>query len=345
MTTKANTLASSAAQTPSPSAVSSAATEMVAELRAATQLFTQNELANMADFNRLLGVASYARVLDTVNRVTLTKALQQLKANKNYKNMCITGPDGELFQPKNFDEVCKAMGLSRSKVDEDIANLAAFGQEMLEAQDKMGIGYRALRELRGGLGSLPEQERENVQAMIRAAAASGDKEEILATLDELGARNSRLSSQLKDAEAEIAAVRKTLTAKGQRLNETEIKLQQATEPASPDEAAKNLENTRLLLRKFLDEICTGIMGQLGQLSRRLEAVSQSDARELEQGREAVLDGSVAAYVDQRISLLCQDIRAHLLEAGVNVDFQAMYEDDGVLDVTALEVSADSEEAE
>lgn len=327
----------------SPDSLAAATADLVNEARAQAVTMTQGDLANTLEFNNLLGIARYARTLDTVNRVTLLKTLQRLKDNKGYRSLTIPGPDGQPYHPKNFGNVCEALGLSLSKVNMDLLNLAAFGEEMLQAQSRLGIGYRELRQLRAGLDTLPPEEREDVQAMIKAAAESGDKEEMLAALDEANARNKALADKLKAVKADLEQTHKVLSDKGARLDEAEIQLRRATHPATPDEAAKKLSQKRQILRSDLDDRCTDIIGKMTALCSQIAVVLREDTQGADTGAEPVLDAVTADYVTRRISLMCQDIRGVLLDFGIEVDFAAeMAADEITPDADVIDVTLDGD---
>ncbi len=65
--------------------------------------------------------------------------LKQVKESKIYRDLPNLG---------SWDKFCIYIGLSRSKVDEDLANLAAFGEKFLADVGSFSLGYRELRKLR-----------------------------------------------------------------------------------------------------------------------------------------------------------------------------------------------------
>lgn len=144
---------------------------------------------------------SFARFADVIS---LTK-LQWIKETKSYRALAGQkgrDPEGnEIADVGTFEGFCQALGLSRSKVDEDLRNLAHFGEEALKQLTAAGCGYRELRQFR----RLPADSQE---ALIEAAKA-GDKEGLLDLAEELIARQqkekSELAEQLEDAQADIQA--------------------------------------------------------------------------------------------------------------------------------------------
>uniref|UniRef100_C6E6U1 Uncharacterized protein n=1 Tax=Geobacter sp. (strain M21) TaxID=443144 RepID=C6E6U1_GEOSM len=65
--------------------------------------------------------------------------LREVKADKIYRDIPGIG---------TWDKFCDSVGMSRQKVDEDLANLAAFGEQFLTTCQQLSVGYRELRKLR-----------------------------------------------------------------------------------------------------------------------------------------------------------------------------------------------------
>jgi len=65
--------------------------------------------------------------------------MRDVKASKIYRDI----PGVE-----TWEKFCDSVGMSRAKVDEDLANLAAFGEEFFTACQQLSVGYRDLRKLR-----------------------------------------------------------------------------------------------------------------------------------------------------------------------------------------------------
>lgn len=84
---------------------------------------------------RIQGFTFIAKFADVGNLVWL----KQVKEKKIYRDIPNIG---------TWDKFCESVGLSRSKVDEDLSNLAAFGEDFLTTCQQFSIGYRDLRKLR-----------------------------------------------------------------------------------------------------------------------------------------------------------------------------------------------------
>lgn len=298
-----------------PADLEAAASELVDEARASTETLTHADLAELMKLNQLVGITSYARAMDSMNKIALLRALQQLKDTKSYKNMMLPSPDGTVIKIKTWQQLCDTLGLSRGKVDEDLLNLAAFGDDMLKAQDSLGIGYRELRGLRGGLASLPEGEREEVQALIASAAASGDREEILATLDEVGARNSKLTRELASAEARARSQEELLSTKNRQLDSLRTRIDTLTNPATPEDRDRLQWERQSNIRQQISTICNSMTGSTVELCRILR-----DARAHDQAHPdmpPVMTDELWRELDARVCAAWRTMADILTEAGLD----------------------------
>lgn len=275
------------------------------------------EQEETAKANQLLGMMQYGLFMDSVNRLTLLKTLKKLKEQKAYKGMLLTGPDNKTQEIRTWEQLCSVMGLSRRTVDEDLANLAAFGESMLEAQQKMGVGYRELRGLRGTIAELPEEKRVEVQQLIEDAVASGDPENIYATLDEIGSRNKRLTDEIKAAKADAEAARKVAAdANSSRMKALE-ELERIKHPRTENDHQTLLRLRRETHIKTITEQCQKITGMVVQLARMVSANPEVEG-------DPLLDADTMARINRQVSVMCQNMRDTLLDSGADVDFAAVY---------------------
>lgn len=162
--------------------------------------------------NQLLGQAQMADAFEQFSRTVRTSKLAFVKENKLYralKGMQIA--NGSQFSG-TWDEFCQLLGTSRDKVELDIANLRAFGEEALESMSKMGIGYRELRQYR----RLPEDQK---QALIEVAKA-GDKEGFVELAEEIMVKHAKEKQALAQA---LEAKDHRIAENSQRINELEEK--------------------------------------------------------------------------------------------------------------------------
>ncbi|MBX6949711.1 hypothetical protein [Providencia rettgeri] len=149
--------------------------------------------------NQLLGQVQMARSFAKFADVVSLTKLQHIKESKIYR--ALAGKKGfdldgnEIADVGTWDGFCQALGLSRSKVDEDLTNLTAFGEDALKQLSAVGAGYRELRQYR----KLPADQQ---QALIEVAK-EGDKESLMELAEELIAKQVKEKEALK-ADLEIS---------------------------------------------------------------------------------------------------------------------------------------------
>ncbi|MCY1266038.1 hypothetical protein D9M70_144370 [compost metagenome] len=193
--------------------------------------------------NQILGQVQMARSIARFADVVSLSKLAHIKETKLYR--ALQGkkgidPDGnEIADVGTWDGFCQALGLSRSKVDEDLTNLNAFGEEALKQLSAIGAGYRELRQWR----RLPADAK---SALIEAAK-QGDKEAVEYLAEELIATHSKekdgLEKKVDDLQADYDAQGEVLAQKRQELDETKQQLAKARrriETMTADEAEKEL---------------------------------------------------------------------------------------------------------
>ncbi|MGQ0708731.1 MAG: hypothetical protein ACT4NV_03175 [Rhodoferax sp.] len=151
--------------------------------------------------NQLLGQVQMARSFARFADVVSLSKLKHIKESKLYRALAGKkgyDPDGnEIADVGTFDGFCQALGLSRSKVDEDLTNLAAFGEEALKQLSAIGAGYRELRQFR----RLPEDQK---TALIEVAK-TGDKDSFLELAEDLIAKHAKEKEVLAKQVDEITA--------------------------------------------------------------------------------------------------------------------------------------------
>lgn len=218
--------------------------------------------------NQLLGQVQMARSFANFADVVSLSKLNHIKENKIYR--ALRGKKGvdldgnEIADVGTWDGFCQALGLSRSKVDEDLTNLMAFGEVALKQLSAVGAGYRELRQFR----KLPEDSK---TALIEVAK-QGDKESLLDLAEELIARQNdekeQLAKQLADTEADLEASRKRAADLKSSRDELEDKLhEERFKPITDSELA---ERTRLEATSISSKIARELMGALQGAFAELE---------------------------------------------------------------------------
>lgn len=164
--------------------------------------------------------------MNAVSSMTNAISLQKLKTIKDHKvyrelnGQSGTTPDGQPIENLGtWEGFCRHLGMSVEKVDEDLRNLAVFGQEALDRMSALGAGYRDLRQYR----QLPDDKR---QALIEVAK-SGNKHDFLDLAEELIARSAKreaeLTQQIADGKKELAASEERLAIVRRQREESESK--------------------------------------------------------------------------------------------------------------------------
>jgi len=208
--------------------------------------------------NQLLGQARTAQSFAKLATVVTLRTLAEVKETKAYRALrgvsCVDSQGNKIDDVGTWDGYCRAIGRSKTSVDEDLRNLAAFGEEALESLQAVGAGYRELRKLR----QLPEEER---QLIIQGEAVQiEDKEALVELIEDMAARHAKekeeLKQQAEDSRQELEASRRVTQDKSNRIAELEEQLhrrQHLTPDQRVGELSQRLEATCLRARSALLE--------------------------------------------------------------------------------------------
>lgn len=165
--------------------------------------------------NQLLGQAQMADAISKFSRTVRLSKLEFVRENKLYQQLAgKKTPNGSALKG-TWEEFCNLLGYSKDKVDTDLQNLRAFGEEALESMSAMGIGYRELRQYR----RLPEDQK---LALIEVAKA-GDKEGFVELAEEIIAKHAKekeaLTAEVEETKATLEAKDRVLQDNAQKINE------------------------------------------------------------------------------------------------------------------------------
>lgn len=200
---------------------------------------------------------------------------------------------------------------SYQKIAEDLRNLAAFGGNLLEMQEALGLGYRDLRLLRQGIAELPPAEREAILAEVDAADGPEAMKDKLA---ELKLELARAKVEKKEMEETLAAKEKVSKDKGERLDALEEKINRLTSMA-PDDQQKALNDINAGAREGVDkkyqQVFLAVVELIGHCATML-----TDDRITEES---------CAYVHERVGQLMDTVANMVLRAGIDVDLRARFE--------------------
>jgi hypothetical protein len=154
--------------------------------------------------NQMIGRIQLASGVSKLLTVGSLRDLEIIKKRKLYSALykkTIILPNGETADVGTWAGFCKAIGLSKTKVDEDIQNLRAFGEEALEAMNTIGLGYRDLRKLR----KLEDDDQKSLTLQIEQNA--GDPAaiaEIIETLQDSYEKKEKLREWKAEQEKKAA---------------------------------------------------------------------------------------------------------------------------------------------
>lgn len=260
------------------------------DFQAASQLaaITQGYSEDRDLMNQLLGQAQMAGAFEQFSRTVRTSKLAFVKESKLYQQLKgRTGPNGSELTG-TWGEFCVLLGTSVDKVDLDISNLKAFGEEALESMSRMGIGYREMRQYR----KLPEDQK---LALIEVAKA-GDKESFLDLAEEIISRHAKekeeLSGQLEEAQAEKLATEQVLESKSKRIDQLERAAQRIKAmPANEAGAALRKEATTMVYD------AQGLIN--GNLRAALEALNDAPDSD---GKTLFMAGMVGQLIADLVTL-------------------------------------------
>ncbi|GGX96688.1 hypothetical protein GCM10007160_25390 [Litchfieldella qijiaojingensis] len=207
----------------------------------------QAELARYSEArdqaNQLLGQARTAQSFAKLATVVTLRTLAEVKQTKAYR--ALRGVSGVDSQGNKIDDVgtwegyCQAIGRSKTSVDEDLRNLAAFGEEALESLRTIGAGYRELRKLR----QLPDEERELI--IQGEAVKIEDKDALVELIEDMAARHAKekdaLKSQAEESRQELEASRRVTQDKSNKIAELEEQLHRR-QHLTPDQRVQELSD-------------------------------------------------------------------------------------------------------
>lgn len=197
----------------------------LSEQQDAVALAAKAMTQDIAEAHEAMGMVRAFGFVNKLLTVGTLKVMREVKEAKKYKGL-VTYIDGELTTVGSWEEFCKACGLTRQKVDEDLQNLSKFGEEFLETSQRLGLGYREMRKLR----QLPEEALTEI--VDADYSDTTDKEELIEKIEDLTAQHAKekeaLQAQLKRKSDDYEAQAKVLATKNERINHLDLELAKKT---------------------------------------------------------------------------------------------------------------------
>ena len=253
--------------------------------------------------NQLLGQAQMADAISKFSRTVRLSKLEFVRESKLYQQLAGKAmPNGSALKG-TWEEFCNLLGYSKDKVDLDLQNLRAFGEEALESMSRMGIGYREMRQYR----KLPEDQK---LALIEAAKA-GDKESFVDLAEEIIARHAKekeaLTAQVQEAQETIEAKDRVLESKAEMITRLEEQTSKRFKPRKGSEA-RSLEEEAL--ETEIQEATTASLLALRRVFKVADAAIEGAARD-----------AMQVMARQSVEMLCQQLVDISTEFGITVNFE------------------------
>jgi hypothetical protein len=257
--------------------------------------------------NLLLGQTQMAVAISKFTNVMSLSKLKEIKENKLYralKGQATTDKNGKTVNVGTWAGFCKAIGTTASKVDEDLLNLSVFGESALENLNEIGLGYRKLRKLR----QIPEDTRETI--INGEAVQLGDKDEIVALIDDMTATHTKkteeLESQIKDLKEDSAATNKVMKNKSEQIDDLSRQIERRS--VSEDAFLKDAEVEERLVRE-LQEATLEVKAPLAKLAGVITDITayNYDVRKLPEGVDLAVKNAIMEVLQYTvdISLECR----------------------------------------
>ncbi len=172
--------------------------------------------ALIAEAYKMAGKIEAFKFISNFADVGSLSLLKKIKESKVYKEMPTI---------KTWDNYCKSIGLSASKVDEDLNNIATFGEKFITDVGNFGLGYRELRQLKKQVKAGNLEVRDAEVIIDGEVIPLDDKDELRDALDTLlKSKYKEIEEKdklLKDKEMQLEVVRETKDGFARRMDKAE----------------------------------------------------------------------------------------------------------------------------
>ena len=272
------------------------------QVQQATAMSANHMTQDKAQAYEMLGMvkmSDFTRKLVTVSHI---KVLAEFKETKKYKGLDIQDTKGNWLHVTKWEDFCNALGYSREKIDMDILNLSAFGEDFLETSQRLGLGYREMRKLR----QLPEEARAEIVEADYSEAT--DKEDLIEKIEDLTAKHAKekeaLQAQLKRKSDDYEAQAKMIAAKNDRINHLDLELAKKTkaiETQTPEQRGGALREEAAAISYKAEAV---LRGQVFQAFEALTTHTESTGIDHKQFMSGVLaeDQLILSELKERFGL-------------------------------------------
>lgn len=183
--------------------------------------------------SRLVGRSEMATAISKLTTVMSLSQLSFIKETKAYRSLKgLKSPTGKEFSGV-WADVAELLGISLSKLDDDLMSYRLLGEDALNAMTSVGLGVREIRQLR----RLPDDEK---TALIEAAR-TGDKDTLLDLAESIMVKHAAEKEALTARTAELEE-------EAQRLHRREANYEAEIERATLQ--IKNLTSAKKKLTDF-----------------------------------------------------------------------------------------------
>lgn len=210
----------------------------------------QEREQRIAESYEIAGRIQAFTFVEKVATVATLVQLRQIKDSKVYRDLPGIG---------SWDNYCEYVGLSRRKVDEDLQNLALFGEQFLATVATFSLGYRELRKLRrmAGDGSLLITDNEVVIGDEHIPLNPESKDDLEFALERLIEAKDQI---ILEKEATIRANTKVIESKQELIKRQEkdlAKYEKEAEAKGPEafeqEFIREMVNARTTIEGWLNQ--------------------------------------------------------------------------------------------
>lgn len=238
--------------------------------------------------NQLLGQAQAFQAAGDLLRTFGVSKLAIVKENKLYQQLAgSVTPNGSELKG-TWVEFCGLLGISDDKANQDIANLQAFGEEALEQMQRVGIGYRDLRQFR----KLPADQR---TALIEVAK-SGDKDAFLELAEEIIAKHAKEKESLQQ---QVEEAKEAAADKDAVIGQKNKKIDELVEEKNRRDGMTDAEQQEALERELSDSTHVTI-GSLLVVRQRIADIKSLDKTTL--GLETACANALQRVVSEAMGI-------------------------------------------
>lgn len=242
---------------------------------------------DMFDLGRQVGAIQMANVQTDFLAVARIRLFDEIKESNKYKDLAITGPDGNLATARTLEEFCSIVfGVGYAKMVESSKDLAALGRDGYESANRLGLNRKQLRLIR----SLPDAQRTAVAEAIQ----SESKADVVAIIEDLAAELSQAQADVVEAKAETAARDLVIADKNNAADKLRTQLKRI-QAAPPDEQLLMLQKEATSL---MNDALGCVRGQIRNALIALKNHSDDDNSLFMAGLVGQLQGDLSALREE-----------------------------------------------